>query len=240
MPVIVSLTSYGPRIANAHYAVHSLLSQTVKPDHVILWLTYGEPITQQLADLCKRGLEIKYCDDLKSFKKIIPALQTFPNSIIVTADDDLIYKPKWLKKLYLSYLKESGAIWCHRSYSLDLKEHDSLSPFRQRTKNRRATDAHGLIFLCSGAGILFPPDSLPTEVLNISMFKKLCFSCDDTWLTSMALLNNMECKVVPKPYYDIITVTKSQTSSLWRTNSSKQDEIIKAVFTHYNLYELVK
>ncbi len=47
-----------------------------------------------------KGLTIDWCEDIKSYKKLIPTLKKYPDAIIVTADDDLIYDNKWLEQLY--------------------------------------------------------------------------------------------------------------------------------------------
>ena len=73
--ITVSLTTFGKRIDDVYLAIESIAKQTLKPNRVILWLSKDEffnkklPIT--LTNLQKRGLEIKYCKDLKSYNKII-------------------------------------------------------------------------------------------------------------------------------------------------------------------------
>ena len=103
--LIVSLTSYPERMYDIHYCLYSLLTQTLKPDEVILWLAKEQfpneekDISQKVLKLKDNGLSIKFCEDIKSYKKIIPTLREYPNEIIVTADDDLYYKENWLEKL---------------------------------------------------------------------------------------------------------------------------------------------
>ena len=90
--VIVSLTTYGRRVRKVHYTIISLLRQSYKPDMVILWLDNenwnDQNLPNTLLKLKEKGLTIKYCADLKSYKKLIPALMEYPDSIIVTCDDD--------------------------------------------------------------------------------------------------------------------------------------------------------
>lgn len=43
-------------------------------------------------DLRDKELTIDWYHDIKSYKKLIPTLQKYPDSIIVTADDDIIYR----------------------------------------------------------------------------------------------------------------------------------------------------
>lgn len=118
--LIVSLTSYPKRINTVHLVIKSLLYQSLHADKVILWLAPEQfpnkekDLPQDLLDLIPQGLTIDWYHDIKSYKKLIPALKKYPNSIIVTADDDNIYQKQWLEKLYNSYVKSPNDIQVHR------------------------------------------------------------------------------------------------------------------------------
>ena len=70
-----------------HYTLYSLLNQTVKPDEVVLWLAKeqfpngNDDIPPAVLDLQKNGLTIKWCEDLRSYKKLIPSLKEYPVSV---------------------------------------------------------------------------------------------------------------------------------------------------------------
>ena len=72
-PVIVSLTTYPGRIDQVWKTISSLLNQTLKPKRVILWLAKEQfpagKLPESVQRLTTRGLEICYCEDLKSHKK---------------------------------------------------------------------------------------------------------------------------------------------------------------------------
>lgn len=94
--IIVSMTTFPARIGYVHLAIKSLLNQTVSPGKIILWLAKDQfqdvEIPQQLRALCTYGLEIRFCDeDLFAHKKYYYAMRAFPEQIIVTYDDDIIY-----------------------------------------------------------------------------------------------------------------------------------------------------
>jgi len=92
--VIVSLTTYNARFYEVYLAIESIMQQTLKPNKIILWLAEDLKINEipiVLKNQMKRGLEIRYCKDLLSYKKLIPSLKIFPNSIIITIDDDHMY-----------------------------------------------------------------------------------------------------------------------------------------------------
>ena len=92
--VIVSLTSYGRRVGSVlPFALYSLLRQTYKPNMIVLWLDNNnwspENLPKKLKELEKAGLlVVNYCTDIRSYKKLVPSLQAFPNDIIITVDDE--------------------------------------------------------------------------------------------------------------------------------------------------------
>ncbi len=90
-PLIISLTSYPARFGKLHLTLKCLLSQSMAADKVVLWIAHQDKaaLTPAILNLQKVGLQIGYCDDLRSYKKIIPTRQNYPDSFIVTADDDL-------------------------------------------------------------------------------------------------------------------------------------------------------
>jgi hypothetical protein len=107
--LIVSLTSYPLRFATLPLTLRSLLCQAVKPDRIVLWVPHDdEPIIPEaVRRLTSYGVEIRTTDDIKSFKKIIPAVRAFPDAFIVTADDDVYYGPL-AGRLDLGFLRPNG------------------------------------------------------------------------------------------------------------------------------------
>ena len=77
--IIISLTSYGKRIYDVYLTIESLMRQTIKPNKIILWLAEDEfsldNIPQTLKNIQKRGLTIEFCEDIRSYKKLVPALK---------------------------------------------------------------------------------------------------------------------------------------------------------------------
>lgn len=101
--IIVSLTSSGQRIHNAYLAIESIMQQTLKPNKIILWLAEEEFSHNQLPESLKilesRGLEIRFCEDQKTYNKLIPTLKLHPDDIIITIDDNVIYPIDLLDRL---------------------------------------------------------------------------------------------------------------------------------------------
>ena len=57
----------------------------------ILFPQREENLPRDLLKLRSFGLTIDWCENLRSYKKLIPAIEKYPDDIIVTADDDVFY-----------------------------------------------------------------------------------------------------------------------------------------------------
>lgn len=200
--IIVSLTSYPQRMYDIHFCLHSLLNQSLKPDKLILWLSEEEfpnkenDLPQALLVLKQRGLSIEWCkNNIKSYKKLIPALKEYPNDIVVTADDDIFYPNDWLEKLYKSYLKDKNAIHSHRVHKITFDYNNNINPYDKWEKCISPRPKSFLNFSTGAGGILYPPHTLQDDVTNEALFMKLCPFADDIWFWSMSVLKGTKIKV---------------------------------------------
>ena len=129
--IIVSLTSFPARINIVVKTIKTLLTQTLKPDIVVLWLApeqfpNGEKdLPEELLELKKYGLTIDWYKDIRSYKKIIPTLKKYPNAVIITTDDDIYYAPDTIESLYKSYLEHKNEVQAHRCDWLKVVEEDA-------------------------------------------------------------------------------------------------------------------
>jgi hypothetical protein len=131
--LIVSLTSHPPRFGTLSLTLRSLLMQTVKADRTILWIAHGDIplLPQDLTDLQAAGLEIRTADDMKSYMKIIPTLDAFPDAFICTADDDAYYWPTWLEELVNVTRVTERVVLCHRAHEITLDAQGYFRPYEQ-------------------------------------------------------------------------------------------------------------
>ena len=239
--LIVSLTSYPARIKTVHQVIDTLLSQTKKADEVVLWLADSQfpnkekDLPFELLDLTKKGLTISWCEDIKSYKKLIPALKKYPDSIIVTADDDNIYEKDWLKKLHESYLKNPQVIHCHRA-SLMTFRNCKLRPYREWKVCVPATRKPSFLnFLTGVGGVLYPPNVFYKDVADKELFMNLSPHGDDIWFWAMAVLNGKKIKIADDYAFRQNLVDGTQESALWRKNNTggRNDEQLRKVFKKY-------
>ena len=235
--IIVSLTSFPERMYDIHYCLYSLLTQRFKPDKLVLWLAKSQfpnkekDLPQTLLSLKENGLEIKWCQDMGAYKKLLPSLKEYPNDIIVTADDDLYYPDDWLKKLYDDYIKYPNTLIVHRARDIKFNEDNTLKGYNHWPLFTDAVEPSFLNFSTNGAGTLFPPNSLNKKILDYNLAKKLSPTSDDVWIWVMAVLNRTKIRVVKDNMYALTYVNPAREmnilneTTLWSSNSKGSNDV---------------
>lgn len=223
--IIVSLTSYPKRIKTVHLTINTLLSQTLKPDKIILWLSEEEfhnknkDLPEDLLQLEALGLTIKWCENLKSYKKLVPALTEYPNDIIITVDDDLYFENDTLESLYNSYLQHPEDIHVHRVMRVKTGKKDELIPIPSRKHFYLTYENPSFLNqLMGGSGCLFPPNCLHKDVLNITKIKSLIPTHDDVYFWVMAVLNRTKIRVVKGFNAHLHYIDDTKSSGLCKIN----------------------
>ncbi len=186
--LIVTLTSFPPRYHCLRKTLASLLMQDVRPDRVIVWLGTGPGNIPppEVLELQSHGLEIRYREDIRSYTKIVYALEEFPQAYLVTADDDLYYEPSWLRKIVEGFVAGDPVIVCRRAHRPKLRGGE-LIPYEEWDHELVSEATERCIFPTTGAGVLFPPGSLAPDATDRAVFLDLCPHADDVWLFVMAL-----------------------------------------------------
>ncbi len=244
--VIISLTSFPARIHEVKYAIYSLLQQSYKPDRIILWLGKEEfphreaDLPDDLIKLKDNGLSINFVKDLKSFKKLIPALQADSNFLIVTVDDDIYYPKYMLKKLMQEHKKKPGCIIAYRAHRIQLNKAGirPYSKWKFSTKNRINTPSY-LNFFTGVGGVLYDRKLLYKDILNENLFMKYCPRADDVWFNAMAVLQGTKTKIVKGGAYPLRYINPEEqdkginTLSSYNNREGGNDLQIRAVLQHY-------
>lgn len=248
--VVVSLTTYGERLYDVYLPIESIMQGTLKPNRIILWVSEDfqfRPLPITLQRQQKRGLEVRYCKDIRSFTKLIPTLKVFPDACIITIDDDLIYKFDLVENLMAAYILEPHYIHANRIHKLVLGDDNKPINYMKWQWNSNNAIPSYLNFLTGVGGVLYPPQSLDNEVFNEEVFLDICKYADDIWFYAMALKKGTMIKKSfthnPKGE-DYILNGNVQNSGLLNVNTKNQclnDIQLKSVFDRYNLYQtLVK
>ena len=89
---IVSLTSYEPRFQNLPTVLDTILTQTVKPDLIVLNLAHEAVVPDDVQTYIDgNGIVVSRVNDTKVYKKLLPTLKRYPNDIVISIDDDWLY-----------------------------------------------------------------------------------------------------------------------------------------------------
>lgn len=194
--IILSLKTYNKRYKTIGNTLKSLLLQTVKPDHIIVWLDEDAPenkITEEMRNFEQYGIEYKHRNlDLKPHGKYFYAMREFPNDIIITVDDDIIYPPDLIESLMKTHEKYPQSVCARRVHLMTLDSNGRLQKYSDwKYEYRRILTPSYLLCATGGAGTLYPPHTLPEEAFIIDDIKKYCLTADDLWLKVMELKNHI-------------------------------------------------
>ena len=203
--IIISLTSFPKAIPYAVQAIRSVLKGSMLPDKVVLYLDTQKFPEQKLPselDTLKAEspiFEVRFDDaEIRSYKKLIPALKDFPNDVIVTIDDDICYHPDMLKGLVRLHKQLPDAIIANRVRKVHLN-----SPYKKWKKYKwynfifkRFHFSH-LAMQTGVGGVLYPPHALDETMLDNNLYMKLAPTNDDVWFWAAAVSKGTY--VVPVP-----------------------------------------
>lgn len=237
--LIASLTSFPARINTVHFTIRSLLMQTEKPDKVILWLAEEQfpgkenILPKQLLLLKKNGLSIEWCSDIKSFKKLIPAVERYPDAIVVTADDDMYYSKNWLKVLYQEYLRDPSCIQSHIVTEFTIKDGKYYAYGRKHVDVPRESFLYKVV---GCGGVLYPPHCFNSDITNKDIFMDICNTNDDIWFWLMGVLNGVKIHVPlnndPRTRY----VEHTQEGPTLSSNNDRGENLFWVQFNNMRKY----
>lgn len=244
---IVSLTSYPKRIGTVHITIKSLLQQSFKADKVILWLSQEEfpnkeaDLPQALMDLQKQGLTIGWCKNLKSYNKLLPSLQVYPDAVIITVDDDGIYAPNWLEILIDSYISNPHCIHCHRADKIAIQDGIVLPYIKWLNHDKlHDTKPSYLLFGAGVAGTLYPPHCFNENIFDVEKMLELCPANDDVWFWGNAVLNGIKTHFIANALKDPKHMEGTQEGGLWNTHNKFNDVTGKCIRAFLAAYPVAK
>lgn len=240
---VVSLTTFGPRIPIVYIAIESIGRGTVKPSRLILWLDEAErarELPDSLQRLARRGLDIRYCEDIGPHKKYFPYVQSQPrfDLPLVTADDDVIYPKYWLRELMQAYTAFPDCINCLRAKNVRL-EGAALAPYDNWRSCTDTRPSH-LHFATGVSGVVYPPAFQQVLKDAGDGFRSVCPRADDIWLHAQALRHGFRVRQARPRAVHFVEVRGTQKSSLNRSNvqGGGNDRQLQAMYDASDLEHL--
>lgn len=229
--IVVSLTSFPNRISKLWMVIETILSQSIKPDKVILYLSkvqfprLEEDLPDSLLNMKARGLDIRFVEgDIRSHKKYYYVMQAYPDDLIITVDDDIFYPTTMIQTLVQYHELYPKSVICRYAKSIVWDSNMTIKSSLKWSRIYKTKFGGQDIFLGTGGGTLFPMPgtSLYRDTLNIALACDLCPLEDDLWLNTMIRLQNTEIVVV-KNYKGILPVLNTRDVMLYSSNGGENN-----------------
>ena len=228
-PIIVSVTSYPARIHEVVLAIRTVYRQTMQPDKVILWLgeakfpnRYNDLPEELLRLVSEKGLEIRWCEDIGPHTKYFYAFQEYPDALVITIDDDILYPPDRIENLYQCYLRFPKAVSAGRADFVPVSEFEEMPPV---TIWPEEVDAWVLqpsmqLYAMGVNCVLYPTVlfSQVSELLDKETIRRVCPYADDLWLKAMQAVAGIPVVVAESDQPLPISTVESQDTALWHYN----------------------
>lgn len=238
--ITVSLTSYPGRISYVHSVIENIAAQTLKPKRVLLWLAKhqfpngNEDLPQNLLDCVSRGeVEIRWCDDdLRSHKKYFYTMQEYPEDIVITVDDDLVYPPDMIFNLYQSYLAFPDCVSGMRVHVIGVdRKNEKIIDYSKWMKqyDRDILIPSTQFFATTGAGCLFPPGTVDSHAFNKEKIFELCPFADDIWMNFMVLAKGVKTVCAVRNFGLRYSAPQENSLFIYNSSNNKNEEQFNAV-----------
>lgn len=239
MTYIASITTYPARFEYFLEAVRSIDRQTVRSKALVVniakedMLAAEKDLVRRTKFVYSRKIIFQYVDNLRPANKIIPTAKNFPNDIIVTFDDDILY-PNDRVKILMNYHKlfPNNPI-AYRTRQVEFKG-DKPTSYNSWKLSYHIKGPSPLNFPTSVSGSLYPPGIFPEEFFDTETYKQICYTNDDIW-TYFHMLKNRTAFVKAGNEIKPPDIDGSQNTALWRSNVAKgsNDTMIEGMEKRY-------
>ncbi len=243
VPVIASLTTYPPRIAQSWLAIETLLRQSVRPLRLVLVLNTEEfpskELPRRIRQQTGRGLEILWVSrNGRSHDKLIPVRAAFPDETIVTFDDDKFFPRTLLHNLVRASGDHPGHVIGARGWVTRKDETGIDVHFGQGWTRAMPGMKGSYLFTPGGNGCLYPPGSLHSMVDDIDAALTICPAADDVWFWGAIQKNKSPIMCLGLPPHRPVSALKGGPA-LSSIAAREEDLQFQSALDHYGIREQV-
>ena len=227
--IIVSLTSYPARLHNVGITIKSIMSQTMKPDQIILYLGEDTPkdaVPESLLKLKKNGLSIIFVkQNSGSYKKFLYSFKDYWDEYVLTIDDDLIYPRDMIETLYKAAKKNPNCIIARRCHLMLSDLSGKILPYSKwKLEEQSIVKPSMSLFATTGAGTLFRPSLFLNGWDDNNTFMSFCKNADDIWIKFMCIKSNVPILFTPSQRVMPIEIIAEDFNSLKYLNMTESND----------------
>ena len=247
---VVSVATYGPRLATAHLAMESIAAGSLRPSRLLLWLDDpGEfaNLTPALKRLRARGMEVKLSDrNYGPHKKYFPYVKSRRSENLagaagplVTADDDIMYPRHWLRGLVTAYQDAPGLVHCYRARVVRVTEF-GLAPYATWELCRSSVPS-ALTLAIGVSGVIYPPQFLDRLETAGAGFEQICPRADDLWLHVNAVRHGFLVRQIgPNPvHFTVLPGTQEMGLQQQNLHNNGNDEQVRKTYARADVERLL-
>lgn len=223
------------------------MQQSSVPNEINIWAS-NEPylrdsgikeIPAWVNELNKISNIVKFHITLNTgpFRKLLPALRAAnENDIIVTADDDIIYGPKWLKELICEHNKNRDHIIAARVRSIEYNGFKKKTSYVHwpliKSKVVLTTD----FIVTHGGGAVFQRRLIDEKLLFNDDFLNVSPTADDLWFSMLIKQSKTPVTVCPKALNELYFI--DHNDGLDNHNLINTKSLTKKIYKRLVLYPL--
>lgn len=195
-PIIVSMTTWPIRCQNAVEAMRSIVFQqhTVPVKYMLaLSLEEKDGIPDSVLNAMRdMGVEVIWDNgNVKSHKKLMPAIERYPDSPIIVVDDDMLQKDGWLQAFIDDHIAHPYDIIYGQSGSVVEIHADRI--FEGIAQRGNYTTPGAVTFNVKpangSAGTLYPAGTITDpRFFDRSLYMRLSPTSDETWQWAFAVM----------------------------------------------------
>ena len=208
--IIISLSSDPNHIQNVSSVLETIFNQTRLPDKIVLWLgiqqypNQRDDIPEELITLnAEDKLDIEFCENLQAHNNYYYAFIKYPDDLIITIGDDLLYNKDMVEKLFLSSIVYPEAVSTMNADLMLIDEEGIPLPYSDWFKNTNICVRAPSLQLCplSDAGTIYSPKLFKGDCFDKQIIENLCPSSNDIWLKFAEIYSDIPVVLVQKNNY---------------------------------------
>jgi len=193
----LNITTTSNRLDLCAQTIWSFLNQTLKPSKINVWVSkepylidegvQEEPAWVQELRKISDIIEFRWTENTGPYRKLFPALQAAnEDTILVYADDDTIYKSRWLEKLISKFNSYGGKhVIASRCRELGRRGWAGKKSYMLLSLIRKERLLKENFLVTGVGGVVLKPSHIATEFWSNTDFLKVCPKADDIWISKI-------------------------------------------------------
>jgi hypothetical protein len=190
----IGLTSFPARISTLHYVIRSLVQQSVKPEHIHLFLGQDEIpnanwLPSQLRAFEASGLKFHFVSSTRHQYDKFTHTEHFDTQMpYVIVDDDVIYQPYSMERLLSGHRKYPSAVIGNRCHMMTVSNGGTIGSYSDWQREARTPEPSFNLVPTGAGGVLYPPGFFASGVVtDTDQILRYAPYADDIWLKFNAL-----------------------------------------------------